>query len=96
MAAYSRVWLPAGAAAVALVPSGCGRDSGERPAAPKPSSPVIVRVDSRSITRAQFDHVRRAVLKSGRDGRPERRVRRQVVRFLITGLWLEEEARERG
>lgn len=97
MKLWGSLSLSFGVAALALVASACGSDSGRRSSPPKRSSPAVAQVGSRSITRAQFDHLLVPALESSKSKRPSRRgLRTQVMRFLITGVWLEGEARERG
>ena len=88
------------AAVLAGTAVGCGQDGGDDGSARRsPRPPQIARVRDRTITRADFDRWVGPVLKSsrsaGRDGQ-QARVRRQIMRFVITNVWMEEEAEDRG
>lgn len=72
--------------------------AGGEEAAPARSLPAdaVAQVDQRVIERAQYRHWKRvARLGSGEETR-ERRLRRQTMSFLISGAWIELEAKRRG
>lgn len=57
---------------------------------------AVARVHDRVIERSQYRHWKRVARRGSGGKTSEPRLRRQVMRFLISGAWIEFEAKRRG
>ena len=81
-----------------LVLALAGVAAAEENDAPAQSLPAgaVARVDDRIIERAQFRHWKRAARRGMGGKTSERRLRREVMSFLISGAWIQLQAKRRG
>ena len=72
-----------------------GAQEPEQSEGPLPTD-AVARVDDRVIDRSKYRHWREIAQRSGGGETRETEVRRDVMSFLISGVWIELEAKRRG